>query len=839
MALNDYEPVINEAAQSWNLDPGLLKALILQESGGNPGAVSKKGAVGLTGLMPQTAAQIGVTNLKDPLQQIYGGAAYLSKAMDAEKNNPQAALLYYHGGPGWRTAYGPESAGYVPGVAANYAKVAKGQGQPAASTGIPSDDDFLNSIAPKASSPPASQPTGVPSDDDFLKTIGVAPQQPGAPVASQAEPSAPTTEGGKVTTAPSTPVQNTPAPSPTPTATQTTPNDISGEGRDQYGNPLYPLAAAPSSEGVSIGQAALQGAAQGFGTQPLGLSPQTQNVLSTAGVYPPANGGGTIVQNLNKNIINPLATVGDLALRTGNALYSGAANALRTGASQLPQGHQFTANSGTPLGRYVDESLTSLTSPQLLANDLTAAPEAFAGSPNPAGVPRVAEPVAPNPLASWNPAEVPWVSQELRENPGVTTPQTLTTKGPSEPNPLAPTPETPLAPRSAGAAGTPNALSNLTAAQQQAYRSVAEGQKLNEPQPVGVPDYRELVPGVQPTQADLEQQANISREQKMVESQIPDEFKEVAAANNDARSDHFASLAGSDVDVQNAIAARSAQAEKDLAAAFNNRKPTDAQPVIDTIQNMLSDPRDKENTQLRQFVAPYLDRLQNDDGTLKNDPLNLYGIREDINRQLMKANSKLPTEESNNLKFVTGQLSQVKDALDQVIEKGAPGYQQYLENFSNASRPIDAMQALQGFENKLYDSQGRMQLSRVQGMMKNIVDARSAPGVNQFKSIPDETMQQLWNLRDDLRRVAGSQELAKARGSDTVQNAMDVAKDVAGTAGMGVAHALVSHIPGGNAALSFGQGMVNSLMSESRKRQLQARAAQMARPSTPLQPPGP
>jgi hypothetical protein len=88
------------------------------------------------------------------------------------------------------------------------------------------------------------------------------------------------------------------------------------------------------------------------------------------------------------------------------------------------------------------------------------------------------------------------------------------------------------------------------------------------------------------------------------------------------------------------------------------------------------------------------------------------------------------------------------------------------------------MTALQDIEPKLYDAQNRMGYNKVQTMMRQIVDSRQAPGLNPFKSMPDDTMQQLWNLRDDLRRSASAQELARTPGSDTAQNAWDAVKGV-------------------------------------------------------------
>lgn len=127
--LDQYDAIFQAAGQEWNVDPMLLKAMAAQESGGRPGAVSKAGALGVMQIMPETARSLGVTDPTDPVQSIYGGAKYMSQALDAEKS-PEAALLYYHGGPGWRQAYGPESQGYVPAVGGRYAALSAAATQP-------------------------------------------------------------------------------------------------------------------------------------------------------------------------------------------------------------------------------------------------------------------------------------------------------------------------------------------------------------------------------------------------------------------------------------------------------------------------------------------------------------------------------------------------------------------------------------------------------------------------------------------------------------------------------------------------------------------------------------
>ena len=128
--LSQYDPIFQAAGQEWNVDPLLLKALAIQESGGRANAVSGAGAQGLMQIIPSTQKQLGVTDPFDPVQSIYGAAKYMNEALDAEKS-PEGALLYYHGGPGWRQNYGRESAAYVPAIASHYQQLVKASQQQA------------------------------------------------------------------------------------------------------------------------------------------------------------------------------------------------------------------------------------------------------------------------------------------------------------------------------------------------------------------------------------------------------------------------------------------------------------------------------------------------------------------------------------------------------------------------------------------------------------------------------------------------------------------------------------------------------------------------------------
>lgn len=95
-----FRPLIESAAQQAGVDPMLFDALVASESAYDPKARSRAGALGLSQLMPDTARGLGVSNPFDPMQNLRGGAQYLSQMLSRFGGDPRLALAAYNAGPG-------------------------------------------------------------------------------------------------------------------------------------------------------------------------------------------------------------------------------------------------------------------------------------------------------------------------------------------------------------------------------------------------------------------------------------------------------------------------------------------------------------------------------------------------------------------------------------------------------------------------------------------------------------------------------------------------------------------------------------------------------------------
>jgi len=93
-----FHPIIIQVSSRHQIDPALVKAIIMAESGYNPKAISKKGAKGLMQLMPSTAQALGVEDIFNPKQNISGGVRYFKQLVNRFDGDIKLALAAYNAG---------------------------------------------------------------------------------------------------------------------------------------------------------------------------------------------------------------------------------------------------------------------------------------------------------------------------------------------------------------------------------------------------------------------------------------------------------------------------------------------------------------------------------------------------------------------------------------------------------------------------------------------------------------------------------------------------------------------------------------------------------------------
>ena len=114
--INPFLVPLKRIAEEHGFDWRVIAAQAYQESGFDPDAVSRSGAIGLMQLLPSTAKDMGVTDLRDPEQNLLAGVRYMDWLRRNYFGDPELppeiatdlALAAYNAGPGrvkrWRAA---------------------------------------------------------------------------------------------------------------------------------------------------------------------------------------------------------------------------------------------------------------------------------------------------------------------------------------------------------------------------------------------------------------------------------------------------------------------------------------------------------------------------------------------------------------------------------------------------------------------------------------------------------------------------------------------------------------------------------------------------------------
>lgn len=127
-ATSQYDDLLSEAGRKYGVDPRLLKAIMKQESGGDPYAISRSDARGLMQIIPSNFKSTGITDWTDPRQNIFAGAQIMAENIRNAGGNIPLALRYYNGGYD-RRRWGRENEAYTGAVLGYYQQIINGNNQ--------------------------------------------------------------------------------------------------------------------------------------------------------------------------------------------------------------------------------------------------------------------------------------------------------------------------------------------------------------------------------------------------------------------------------------------------------------------------------------------------------------------------------------------------------------------------------------------------------------------------------------------------------------------------------------------------------------------------------------
>lgn len=97
--VGDYSDIINKYSKIYDLDPRIVRGIIMQESVFNADAISSAGAVGLMQIMPITKQdQCPQADLHNPEQNIACGTKHLRWSIDNMGGDVRLGIMAYHSG---------------------------------------------------------------------------------------------------------------------------------------------------------------------------------------------------------------------------------------------------------------------------------------------------------------------------------------------------------------------------------------------------------------------------------------------------------------------------------------------------------------------------------------------------------------------------------------------------------------------------------------------------------------------------------------------------------------------------------------------------------------------
>lgn len=266
-----------------------------------------------------------------------------------------------------------------------------------------------------------------------------------------------------------------------------------------------------------------------------------------------------------------------------------------------------------------------------------------------------------------------------------------------------------------------------------------------------------LVPGSQPTLAEASGNAGLATLQRGVRDIRPNAFVEREALNAAARNSMFENVAGDVGQLEFNRASRAVAADGLYGQALNQANVVPPTPYVKgQVTQLLKRPSINEASRTAQKLALERGEKPAAVGSIQA----LHDVKTALDDKIGEAITKNKGGEAKALQAT-------KDKLLDVMEKLSPQYGEARVTYAEMSKPINAMETLQGL--KVTDAQGNITLAKVQNALQSLQKKMNAPGANAAKSVSADQLQALTAIRDDLLRQSNLS-LGKSIGSNTFQN---------------------------------------------------------------------
>ena len=149
------------------------------------------------------------------------------------------------------------------------------------------------------------------------------------------------------------------------------------------------------------------------------------------------------------------------------------------------------------------------------------------------------------------------------------------------------------------------------------------------------------------------------------------------------------------------------------------------------------------------------------------NPMALYSIRKDIGLAMQ---GKLAGDAAN-LRLAKGELKGLMPIIDDVIESGAPGFKNYMQQFEKSSSAIDQMKLLQGVESKVTTGQPNLMTGEPVLAASALRRQVAAKADEMDTKLSDAAQRRLDNIIFEINRgQASTAPGVRAPGSNTFQN---------------------------------------------------------------------